>query len=430
MAKSSITFKQWLKPLLEELEMETDKWRDKNINKQAQVIILTRAALLGKDSEGKSVLLADTSTKSSADKAMREVKSIARDWIKSTRPGKDKAAQDIKALNLKNASTNRFHYVVVKDWSQSRALFTKFKSAGLMAKGAGTHRGHETAAVSLQGDSAIQSLGNTESARVNDSDTRGKNEAFKASQALRAELQRESDKLTPSLKASSKNFIHLETSKLGGELVLLLPETKASNLGAKQALEAGHRTRLLKIVRRYIDKHGDDIINIEGSKTLVGALSTRLDDVIAGKKGKAYNTSKGLNYKGKKAKRVKAPKVSVAPLPRLRDKKGQFTSAANLQSIIQSQITEKVKENMGQGGSLENRTGRFAESVTITNVTQSRQGTLTAFYNYMKYPYQTFERGFKQGSTRRDPRLLISKSIREIATKLVSHKLNIRTRRV
>jgi hypothetical protein len=85
---------------------------------------------------------------------------------------------------------------------------------------------------------------------------------------------------------------------------------------------------------------------------------------------------------------------------------------------------------MGEGGSLVNRTGRFAESVTITNVTQTRQGSLTAFYNYMKYPYQTFERGFKQGSTRRDPRLLIHKSIREIAQKLVHRKLNIKSRRV
>jgi len=429
MAKS-ITFKQWLQPLLDELEVETDKWRDKNINKKAQVVILTRGALLSEDSNGETVLTADTSTTAAANKAMKEVKQVAREWIKNTRPGKDTFAKDVKTLNIRNAANNRFHYVVVKDWNQSRSLFNKFKQAGLMKKGAGTHRGHEKSAVSLQGDTAIKKLGDTTTAGAFDEGTRGKNEAYKASQSLRAELQRESNKLTPSLKASSKNFIHLETSGLKGELVLLLPETKASNLGDKQSLETGHRQRLLKIVERYVEKYGDEIVNIEGSKTLMGALSGKLDDAIRGKKGKKYNTSKSINYKGKKAKRVKPPKIAIVTPPRIRDIKGRFTSAASIQQLIQAQITAQVKDNMGEGGSLVNRTGRFAESVTVTNVTQTRQGSLTAFYNYMKYPYQTFERGFKQGSTRRDPRLLIHKSIREIAQKLVHNKLNIKTRRV
>jgi hypothetical protein len=34
----------------------------------------------------------------------------------------------------------------------------------------------------------------------------------------------------------------------------------------------------------------------------------------------------------------------------------------------------------------------------------------------MKNPYQTFEQGYRQGSEERDPRRLIDKSIRELAT--------------
>ena len=69
------------------------------------------------------------------------------------------------------------------------------------------------------------------------------------------------------------------------------------------------------------------------------------------------------------------------------------------------------------------RTGRFAESAKVTSISQ-RQGLITAFYTYMKNPYQTFEPGFKQGSpASRSPKLLISKSIREIVANKVSNKL-------
>jgi hypothetical protein len=170
-------------------------------------------------------------------------------------------------------------------------------------------------------------------------------------------------------------------------------------------------------------------VDADSSPSSIKIVAKVLDDAILGKKSKgvSYKSKAIVLHKNKKKGRKGKKPARISPI---RDPKGRFTSAANIQQIIQSQITEKVKENMGEGGSLVNRTGRFAESVALTNITQSRQGTLTAFYNYMKYPYQTFERGFKQGSTRRDPRLLISRSIREIAVTLISRKLNIKTRRV
>jgi hypothetical protein len=68
---------------------------------------------------------------------------------------------------------------------------------------------------------------------------------------------------------------------------------------------------------------------------------------------------------------------------------------------------------------LENRTGRFARSVHVTDVTQTSKGFPSIGYTYQKYPYQTFEPGYKQGSAQRDPRVLIDRSIREIATQLI-----------
>ena len=150
--------------------------------------------------------------------------------------------------------------------------------------------------------------------------------------------------------------------------------------------------------------------------------------MLIGKGVKGYKKTDKGRLKGKRtAKRVR---TKVAVIPKLRTKGGQFTSAMNIQAILDQRIKQQVQDNMGEGGALVNRTGRFAQSVTVEKVMQSRQGVLTAFYTYMKAPYQTFERGYAQGSLRRDPRKLINRSIREIAMETLNHKLPIRTRRV
>jgi hypothetical protein len=206
-----------------------------------------------------------------------------------------------------------------------------------------------------------------------------------------------------------------------------MPELGVDNISKEE--EQKLRRNFEIELDKFVEDYGDSIVDIANSKSYMQAIDAVIDGVIAGgKKSRKKFESKNSLENTSKTPKVKKPKAK-RPLP-LRDVKGRFTSAASIQKIIQAQLTEKIKDNMGEGGSLVNRTGRFAESVALTNLTQSRQGTLTAFYSYMKYPYQTFERGFKQGSTRRDPRLLISKSIREIAVKLVSRKLNVRTRRV
>jgi len=82
---------------------------------------------------------------------------------------------------------------------------------------------------------------------------------------------------------------------------------------------------------------------------------------------------------------------------------------------------------MGDGSSrnvLNYRTGRFASSVRVEDLTLSRDGMITAYYNYMRNPYATFSTGGKQSLPRsRDPKLLISKSIREIAGQKVANRM-------
>lgn len=90
----------------------------------------------------------------------------------------------------------------------------------------------------------------------------------------------------------------------------------------------------------------------------------------------------------------------------------------DLQVILNSLLSQKVRENMGSGNRadvLNYRTGRFAQSVKVKEISEGRSGMITAYYTYMKYPYATFSEGGQQQYPRsRDPKLLISKSIREI----------------
>lgn len=103
------------------------------------------------------------------------------------------------------------------------------------------------------------------------------------------------------------------------------------------------------------------------------------------------------------------------------------TSLALLQNLLNDSLVQRVKENMGDGNRrdvLNLRTGRFAESVKVERLSQSRAGMITAFYSYMKNPYSTFSEGGRQQYPRtRDPKLLISKSIREIAATQVANRL-------
>jgi hypothetical protein len=179
--------------------------------------------------------------------------------------------------------------------------------------------------------------------------------------------------------------------------------------------------------KKLIEEFERQAVMEETSKSSINAIAGFVDDALRdNKKAKGFREASKASITWKNPKKRKTTKKPQ----RLRTSSGQFTSAMNIQAILNAKIKEEVADNMGKGGALVYRTGRFASSVSVEKVMQSRQGALTAYYTYMKAPYQTFERGFAQGSFRRDPRKLIAASIREIARETLSHKLGIRTRRV
>ena len=85
--------------------------------------------------------------------------------------------------------------------------------------------------------------------------------------------------------------------------------------------------------------------------------------------------------------------------------------------MINQRLPETLEKNMRAPG-LENRTGRFARSVKLTDVSQTRQGYPSFGYTYRTDPYAVFEVGKGRSpwaTPERDPRKLIDASIREIA---------------
>lgn len=122
--------------------------------------------------------------------------------------------------------------------------------------------------------------------------------------------------------------------------------------------------------------------------------------------------------------KVKVPTKTSIRIPNTRR---VLSSVSNLLAILQAGINKQVAKNMGQGNEhrvLNYRTGRFAESVQVQRLSESRQGMITAFYSYMRNPYGTFSEGGRQQFPKsRDPKLLISKSVRELAAPIVGARM-------
>jgi hypothetical protein len=144
------------------------------------------------------------------------------------------------------------------------------------------------------------------------------------------------------------------------------------------------------------------------------APSIKIGKAIKSKQKNLKATTK-VNVVTKKLQKKQAG-VSQQPAPLLA-----------LQNLLNASLVQRVKQNMGTGGRrdiLNLRSGRFAESVRVERLSESRNGAITAFYDYMRYPYATFSRGGDQERPfTRDPKLLIAGSIRQIAEQVTTQRL-------
>jgi hypothetical protein len=179
-------------------------------------------------------------------------------------------------------------------------------------------------------------------------------------------------------------------------------------------------------------------VNLRSSDSMVDYVQAIMTEVLS-KGTKSRKLKQTVTNSGKqKIADVVFPKVgnkkapnkvsaSTAKAASLTSRKDPVLDLLSIQTFINLHLQDVISANMGDGGRrdvLNYRTGRFASSVQVERLTMSREGMITAFYTYMKNPYSTFSDGGAQSSPQsRDPKLLISKSIREIAAEKIANKL-------
>ena len=169
---------------------------------------------------------------------------------------------------------------------------------------------------------------------------------------------------------------------------------------------------------------------MEGSSTLKEKALAAVTENFKGKKHLKVK-SKSVQLRTKTKNKSSGAKVSstvalTARRIKTRKKKEKAKASAASQplamvAMINKELPETVRKNMDSPG-LVNRTGRFAESVRVTDVIQTPKGFPSFGYKYQMNPYQVFEDGGNGSAPwangNRDPRGLIDRSIREIAKDL------------
>lgn len=194
-------------------------------------------------------------------------------------------------------------------------------------------------------------------------------------------------------------------AKEKNDFVKLLTEAVKSIDGL--ALSKGSDSRVELDRKRLIKAFND---SVKGGKNLKKTSTNTKPNPSKNTKAK-----KSLKIKQKKGK-VRNATLGKLPIKAVKRKSGN--SDITLAALINRKLPATVAKNMKLPG-LQYRTGRFANSVEITDITRTSQGFPSIGYTYQRNPYQTFEPGGKQGSTDRDPRKVIDKSIREIAAGLL-----------
>jgi len=169
------------------------------------------------------------------------------------------------------------------------------------------------------------------------------------------------------------------------------------------------------------------------SQTIMFNFKPRQGMIVKGKRKASIKESSKARYNKKHNYKeiaeygvIKGQKIKKGLLNPPRSQKSLSTSARNLPSLLNKNLKQTVRDNMG-APALENQTGNFAQSVEVLKVLIGSGKTLPSIqYTYQQDPYAVFETGAR-GDQRwatpgRDPRILIDKSIREVAREYALNK--------
>ena len=143
---------------------------------------------------------------------------------------------------------------------------------------------------------------------------------------------------------------------------------------------------------------------------------------------KERKSSKGTLAKSKTKRGYKSKEKRDAGARVVATSKVQQKAGANpmaLKNLLNEILPMTVAQNM-TSPALNFRTGRFANSVRVDNITQGPRGGNTMIEaTYMTNPYETFAPGGQKYTPQRDPERLIKRSIRQVASGIIGAKFGI-----
>jgi hypothetical protein len=254
----------------------------------------------------------------------------------------------------------------------------------------------------------------------------GNNKVVLAAEAALQELYSVQVDASYSFKNTAPEAIQAAQSKLGtGYVVVTLHRQKLNNKFSQQ--EASIFFKLKQRIAQAVASKPYELLS--GSNNIVQDISQHLLHVLdkKGKKAPIKHSGNQTKTTPKKSLSAISKSTSVSKQIKLTKVVDTTLNLTNLQNLINQQLQDVISANMGDGNRrdlLNYRTGRLAGSAKVEYMSESRAGMITAFYSYMKNPYATFsEGGRRQYPRSRDPKLLISKSIREIAAQQVGNRL-------
>lgn len=206
----------------------------------------------------------------------------------------------------------------------------------------------------------------------------------------------------------------LRSRKLQQKIKKFLANSKFENVTASDSIKQQNIKKLKNVaIQPFLNK-----ANIKVSKGKEIIKETRVKQSKKSKP-KIKGSALLLNERVKVTGRKRRQKVATSTSELLR-----------MIALINKKLPDVVRKNM-QEPALQNRTGRFADSVEVTEIVPTPKGFPSVGYRYQKNPYEIFEMGRGEppwATPERDPRKLIDRSIREVAAQLAMGRLF--TRRV
>jgi hypothetical protein len=235
------------------------------------------------------------------------------------------------------------------------------------------------------------------------------------------------DKFRPELETVVNRIIENDASlrwerifgknKASGLFVLTVPEAAIRNKATGGAT-GEDVTRLKKIITEV----KKSLPELKGSPSYNQLLTTYIQNLFLNKPIKSQTF--------KSSKKIKLRKTTSIPVSSLPGGRGKISSSRikvqeenkprglkKLLIFLNARLHDKIRENMGKGGSrtiLNYRTGRFAKSAKVLDLAPKGKTQLEAIVKYQKDPYSVFEKIGRLHKPGRDPAVIFGRSIRQI----------------